>query len=1403
VFPLYLTASALYGQSCSVVVSAVPSTLLPSQTSNLTASVSATACGSDKRVRWDFVLGNSGGTPGTGSDPDPQTGNSTNTYTAPAIIQVSSKVTVTVTLLADFTKTSSTTITLNPVVDVGTGAPTPSLQQAFISAFYRNGFNNQVTLPPISNVTRLGSTGYIQTFNGTVSGTKLALATVSPSAPASSDGTSISVVQLYADLYAYYSSVGAGTTGLPLYDTLNCPLVDLGNSCTYDYFDKSYVLFAYHAPLATGQTFSITGVYYTEWVKQQGIVGLGRPVDVVTTVTASTGTTAGFQEFINGAVYTITSGTLKNTTVSVLQPIYGSYINGGGYAGPLGLPTAEEIVLSDGHHRQTFEGGVLEYLPGSDPTQRFPVASVTIGGAPAGSTITLNLGQTLDLTATPTSSRGDALNDRPVSWATTNSRVISIAPNGSKATIKAAGGGAASLTAASEGVASPKLNFIVIAPCCQVGDGTTTAVQQSFNDALARNRLSVVTPVANPAMRVGNGYVQMVQSADASGAAYMLAESDAVGTAYVVAGAQLTAYQALGGPAGPLGYPRSDVSAGGTQRFENSAALAGNPIRVVSSWILTKWTALGSETGPAGAPSADPASFSTFGANTGVAQAFTGGTIFAANAGPKSGQAWFVSGLILARYSGLGGANGDFGMPTSDEFVNSGLHQQNFEGGTLTYSTGDAAAVEHPAAKVPGIIVSPSIVTAGAKARLAIVGFNNNTTLKVLVTGQPDFTVTTVNGAFAWDMFFPLTATSATIAIHAADTKSSTVADGTLTVRGFNTNRIAIAKVQGDNQTGLPGALLPISLRVALKDSSGNPVAGASVAFAASSGAQVLTPSTATDANGLAETYVRLQGSDGIALINVNAPSVASAPVSFGVRASASTLTNFPKLQQAGSAAIGKGKATISQKGALLTAVATILRYYQNRSELPSPNGYAEPLTLNQFLTGYCPTDAKGTQVCDGYFSNPDSGEQVVNLWRAAQFTGGVDVDILPPSATVADFLAQGSPTLISLGLSLNGTLVGGHYVVAMGVAADGSIVIQDPNTTLARTSLTDYLSGFSTAAGAWKADVRGVARFALREPAASRFLVAAISQPPALVQSMALAAISAAGACGTSIDLLDAADTGAPGLGSPLLSRIVTCDGTASTYQIRLGAAQPFRAIVSDLAAGGSFSEVSGTAVVNYEATRPKLNLAIALQDVSFTSDSIVNAATFAAGISPGEIISIFGTGLYDSASQTTVDIDGAALSVLLPSLFQLNAVVPNSIAVGTHTLTVHSAFGSAQQQIVVSAVSPGIFLIGNPPVGALTTTNYSLIGPTNPLSRGQTLLIFGTGLGSVTSGGATLKTDAVVTVILNGTELPVQFAGLSAAGLYQVNVAIPAAFPPGSGIPLTLKVGGQLSNMVSVAIQ
>ncbi len=1326
-------------------------------------------------------------------------------YLAPSTIATTQKITVTATSVSDPSKFDTATISLTATIQIGQGAP-DNIAYQFLQAYNRNGFSGLVSLPPLGIAKRLGSSGYVQEFSDAAktAGVKYALASQNT---ATTSAFSIQVFQLGPDVYAYYTTVGATTAGYPAMDWQNCPGFDQSNSCSFDFFDKNYALFAYKNSLPGGQTFTIRNNIYIEWTNLGGMSGPGRPIDVETAVTASTKTTATEQDFAGGAIYTITSGANNNKIYGVVEPLYDLYVANQGPAGSLGLPVSDVLVLASGIHRQLFEKGALEYTPGGDPTYRYPVTAVIVSGASATATTTLTLGDTLNLSVQILVANGTSPTDRPVSWSTSNSQVVSIQAGGQSAVVRAVGGGAAAVTATSEGVVSARLNFVVNAPCCQVGEGAPPAIQQSFQSALTRNRIAVQLPVASPAARTGGGYAQMVQSSDpAVSTVYLLAQSDKLGTAFLVSGALLKRYQDLGGPAGTLGYPIADASAGGTQRFENSAALGGNPVRLVSGPVLTKWAQLGYETGAAGDPTGEASDFSTFGANSGVSQSFRNGAILAATAGPRSGQTYFVSGLILARYLALNGPAGDFGMPVSDEFSSGAQRQQNFEGGNLIYTPGDSKAVEHASPRTPAVVVSPASVTAGGRARLAVIGFPNSSVLRVTISGQPDFLVNASSGAYAWDMFVPAAAKSATVTIHAVDTKGAGTADGSLSIRSLSDTRAQISKLQGDNQTGPPGALLPLSLRVALRDSSGAAIAGATVVFQASPGAQVLSATAVSDSNGQAETLVRLPAREGVAAVTADAPSVADNPVTFFLRSAASGLSNFPKLQQSGSAPLGNGTATIGQKGALLTAVAAILRYHQNRGELASPNGAADPETLNGYLKNFCAVDTKGNPVCDGFVANPDSGEQIVNLWRAAGFTGGADVAVENPAvSTVADLVAQGSPALLSLGLSLNGAPAGGHFVVATGIAADGSIAIMDPSPLFARASLNDYLAGFSAAGGNWTADLRGVARFALRTPAATRFLIAALSQPAPVMQNFALDVRSAAGVCGTPLELADSVDAAGNPAAGARISRMQTCDGAQPVYQISLGAAQPYRVFVTDLASGGSPVDLSASAPAAYKAARPQAALTIGPQDAAFTAEGVVNAATFTSGIAPGGIIAIFGSGLSGPASATTVDVDGTPLTLFFASPFQIDAALPAGIAPGTHTLRVRSQYGTAQQTVAVAALAPAIFLVGTPPAGALQNQDYSLNGPSNPAARGRVMMIYATGLGTVVRQGLFSVTTTPVSVVVNGTEIPSTFAGLVSGyvGLYQVNIMIPSSAAPGLGVPLILKQGGALSNTVSAAIQ
>ncbi len=1000
----------------NVTVSPAAVTLTQGQTQQFTATVTGTT---NTAVTWSI-------------DPPAGTLYPTGYYIAPAAIAVSQKVTVTATSAADPTKAGTATITLNPTIQIGDGAP-GALPYLFQQAFQRNGFSQLVSLPPLGTVKTLGSNGYVQEFAdaNNDSGVKLALATADmATAPPATP-----IYQLLAPLYSFYTSTGVGTAGYPTMDTQTCPSFDPANFCQWDTFDKGVALFAYSQAITAGQNFSITGAFYTEWISLGGIAGAGRPVtaQVASQVAAPIApATAGTQYTVQnfgvpnsggaaGGIYSITSGANKGKIFGVIEPLYDLYVSLGGPAGQLGLPTSEALQINaSGLMQQNFEGGALQYNFGSGPVLLVPVASVKLGGAAPGTSTALSLGQAVTLTATPLAADGaTALTDRPVSWTTTNAQVVSVqatpAANGAPASavITAVGPGAASVQASSGGVASGKVNFVVTVPCCQIGEGAPSTVRDAFVSALARNRITVVTPVPSPAARVGNGYVQMLPVA--GGSLIMVAQSDTLGTAYVAAGPLLAAYQAMGGPAGSLGYPASDASAGGTQLFANNAALSGNPVRLVSGVILSKWAHMNYETGAAGLPQSDAAPFTTPGANSGQQQGFSGGAIYGATAGPRAGQAYFVSGLILARYTQLGGPAGDLGMPTGDEFSSGGLRQQNFEGGYITYAPGDAAATEHLAPRTPAVIVSPAAVTAGGTARLAVAGFANGATLRVSITGEPDFTVTTSNGAYSWQMAVPLTAKSGTIAIHAADAAGAAAADGMLTVNGFNDHRVPMSKVQGDNQTGPPGALLPVPLQVQLVDALGVPVAGAAVTFQAAPGAIVSAASAVTDSSGYASTSVRLPAAEGATAVTATAAGIAQAPVTFYLRAAASTLTGFPNWIMAGSTPLGNGTASIGQKGALLTAVAAILRYHQNRGELRAPNGQVDPGTLNSYLTAYCTVDLKGNQLCDGYLAGSQTGEQIVNLWRAAEFTGGVDVVGVAPATTaaIADLLAQGDPALV------------------------------------------------------------------------------------------------------------------------------------------------------------------------------------------------------------------------------------------------------------------------------------------------------------------------------------------------------------------------------------------------------
>ncbi len=1276
---------------------------------------------------------------------------------------------------------------------VGEGAPTEAIRTRWLNAYYRNGFAGLTALPT-TLVVKFGTTGLSQEFSdaSNTGGTRFALvkANQNSSVP---DGT-IDVFQVYPLIYGTYKAQVA-TYGYPTVDSTPCFYAG-DFSCLYQTFDKNYALFSYARATLNGQTFVMRDPYYTKWVAAGGINRMGPATNAELSVTSKvSAAVATMQSFNTGAVYNITSGTLNGRILAVRSPIFSVYSQNGGHSGFLGYPAGEEIALPNGLQRQSFEGGAIDYDPVSGGAFLRPgVSSVVLS---SGGPLKLLVGESAAVQASVFAGTGDVLTDRTINWTTTNARVVTIQAQAGTATLKAVGPGSANVTAIADGKASLPLQVIVTGVCCQVGEGAPSlTAQQAFADAVVRNNLtSLQLPTANPVRRLGSGYVQEFTSVSGS-QRYLLGLADQTAVAWMVTGAILERYTALGGPAGPLGYPASDPTTSGRQLFQ-AAALAGNPLRLVSGAILARWSASSYEAGPAGAPAGDESKFLTFGATAGVMQPFTNGVFYSLQTGSQSGHTYFVSGSILARYNAMGGPAGSLGAPWTDEFTRDGQRRQEFEGGTAQYWPSQTDVEILLRERKPAIDATPAVASAGSRIRISISGFADGASLRVSVTGQPDFVVATNTGSYSWDVFIPSSAASGTVTLRAASLDGGTSVQGSYVVRSVAEARPKLTILSGDNQVGVPGSVLPRALRVAVRDDDGNALLGIPVVFEASPGAQIISATPASDGNGEASAVLRLSESVGITL--ATARVAGSSPVTFSARISDSTLLNFPRLMQSGDTVIGAGGGTISNQGAMLAATASILRYYQGRGELPTA-ALVDPVSLNQSLTNLCVPAAGGEQLCDGYLiPAANSTERIVNLWRlGALFANSVDVAVDKPElAAIRDALSQGRPALLSLSVNAGDAPLGSHYVVAIGVAADGNIQIHDPSPLFNRTSLSEYLDGFTSSAGTFKATLSAVVRLLPMAPASAGFLVVS-SKAPVAVQS-------SAGNCGNPMETPAVAAVPAtmPAT-APDTFRALYCDGLQPLYQLDSTARDSYRLTLTDLGSPANRMELSGGGEAAFRVAKLGGAWQASAQEVGFSSASIVNAATFEPGVAPGGLMAIFGTGLARAGSTSKVTVAGKSATVVSAGPFQLNVQVPLDTPAGTQSVSLASPYGTLAQPVEVRSVAPAIFTIGADG-GAVVNQDGLLNTTLNPLRRGQTMVVYCTGLGAVAAQGALQVVRTPVVAVLQGRELKPAFAGLTPqfVGLYQVNVPVPSDLPPGLGVALSLRQAEAESNTVLVSVQ
>ena len=1205
----------------------------------------------------------------------------------------------------------------------------------------------------------LGSPGLIQEFPAKAGGT---LALIDPD-PLGANIT----LQMYADLYAYYATLSQTSVGYPTIDTTACPANQVG-TCNYQNFTVSTALFVYSSP--SKLNVSVVNPYYTEWTANGGLGGaLGVPASAPGSVTSVAATAGAQQLFAGGAIFTYPASSTTPFTYTVSGSIYSAWVSAGGYA-TTGFPTSEAVLQTSGVYLQSFERGHIQWTPGTTPNVLFPLSAISISGAAQG--LNLSPGATATLTANLYDTQGSIATGRVVTWSTSNGNVVTVQGNGATATIKAVGAGVAKIYVTGEGITSPAFPVTVNGVCCAIGQGAPTqAITQAFQTAATRNQLAVALPNPSPVTRSGNGYVQTL-AASGSSAVYVIAEADNSPIAYVIGGGLYAAYVAAGGFAGSLGYPASDATPGGTQAFASGAALAGTPVHLVPPPIAGKWLQLGAETGSLGAVTSDAAAFVSLSGAQGSSQAFANGTIFGIASGSRSGQAYFSSGLILARYLALAGPAGTLGTPVQDLTANSaGVQIQNFETGYIDLQPGAAAAVEHYNPRTPAVGVAPPAAVPGGRVHISLTGFAFGATLTVSITGQPNFTVSTPGGVFSWDAVIAAGAKPATVTVQAKASGSSDAASGSYSITSLTQLQPKMAIVSGNQQTGLPGSTLAAPLIAVLTDINGNPLPGVPVGVNVSPGATAQV-SPVTDANGQISAALRLPPTGGVALLAVSA---AGQVASFSALSASTTIQGVPAFSQT------------TPQGARVAALAALIRYYQNAGVLGAPNGLATAAGLAAYLASNNGTAAS------------DTGAAIANPWAATQFAGlagGISVENASLNS-ILDWLESGSPLVVELNLTVDGTAAGSTSVIAIGSNPDGSVAILDPDPGFGRLSLADYLSGFTASGHTIQGTLAAVIRIAASRLTPSGFVVAS---PIAANAS----ASSASGAC----NALDLGDPAVPGQPAPARVggvRFLACDGTAPPYQISF--ANPAGATVYVLA-GGPAIPIPAAGGPAWQVTRNGSALAVTAQTLSISA--IVNAATFGPGVSPGGIFTIFGSGLSAGSSPPAVTAGNLPVTILAAFPFQINAWMPPAVGAGSAAIQVTGPLGTTSQNVNVATTAPGIFVIGTTPdgrpLGAILNQDGSVNNANAPVSRGQYISIYGTGLGATTAQqGLQVATSDVEVVLDGGPPLVPSFKGLTPgiAGLYQVNFQVPAGTPPGVYHNVAIQAAGQTSNVVALAVQ
>lgn len=252
-------------------------------------------------------------------------------------------------------------------------------------------------------------------------------------------------------------------------------------------------------------------------------------------------------------------------------------------------------------------------------------------------------------------------------------------------------------------------------------------------------------------------------------------------------------------------------------------------------------------------------------------------------------------------------------------------------------------------------------------------------------------------------------------------------------------------------------------------------------------------------------------------------------------------------------------------------------------------------------------------------------------------------------------------------------------------------------------------------------------------------------------------------------------------------------------------------------------------TAAVTFYAMQP------ANTPVVFTN-GVVPLYSAAPVIQPGSWISIYGSQLAtqsaiwnnDFATKlagVTVKIDNKPGYLLSVSPGQINLQAPDDTFTGPVNVVVSTPNGTATSSVTLAPYGPSLSVLGGTPYaaaeivtvdgsGAYGNGTYDILGPTGafpfntrPVKPGEVLELFGVGFGptkpAVPAGAfyaGSAPTTSQVSVTIGGKPAAVSFSGITFAGGYQINVAVPPDI--GSGNQQVLASVGGMTTPTGVLV-